>query len=118
MGELKKVEKDIVFRYDILSDIIVSPARIEILRSLSDYPNGLSFEKIVNHIPEDMRQRNIQKHLDQLIKEGIVGVNVIAFGDNPVEKKYSLTESGKVNYDKLVEIASELKAEESHRKSE
>jgi hypothetical protein len=35
-----------------------------------------------------------------------------------VEKKYSLTESGKVNYDKLVEIASELKAEESHTKSE
>jgi DNA-binding HxlR family transcriptional regulator len=118
MGELTKVRKEFTARYDILSDIIVSPVSIEILRSLSDCPNGLSFEAIVNHIPEDMRQRNIQKHLDQLIKEGIVGVNVIAVGGNLAEKKYSLTESGKVNYDKLVEIASELKAEESHTKSE
>jgi hypothetical protein len=53
MGELTKVRKEFTARYDILSDLIVSPVRIEILRSLSNYPS-LSFQEIVNHIPEDM----------------------------------------------------------------
>ena len=114
MGELTKVRKEFTARYDI----IVSPVRIEILRSLSENPNGLSFQEIVNHIPEDMRQRNILKHLDQLIRENLVVATALAVAGSLLEKKYSLTESGKVNYDKLVEIARELKAEESHTKSE
>jgi predicted transcriptional regulator len=112
MGELTKVRKEFTARYDILSDLIVSPVRIEILRSLSNYPS-LSFQEIVNHIPEDMRQRNIQKHLDQLIRE-----NFVAIEDKEKGEKYFLTELGKVNYEKLVEIASELKAEASQAKSE
>jgi predicted transcriptional regulator len=112
-GKTTKVTKTFVGRYDILSDVIVSPVRIEILHKLSDNPNGLSFEDIVNLIPEDMRQRNIQKHLDQLIRE-----NFVAEEDKDKGKRYVLTESGKVNYSMLVEIASELKAEESSTKSE
>lgn len=41
MGETKKVSSKITFRYDILSDVIVSPTRIEILNKLSDNPTGL-----------------------------------------------------------------------------
>jgi DNA-binding transcriptional ArsR family regulator len=118
MGELTKVSKTFTAKYDILSDVIVSPVRIEILRNLKSHPNSLSFGEIVHYVPEDMRKRNIQKHLDQLLRENIIYIQHHPAGDNTAEEKYSLTESGKVTYDKLVEIASELKAEESQTKSE
>lgn len=113
MGELTKVRKEFIAKYDILSDVIVSPVRIEILRSLSEYSNGLSFEEIVNHIPEDMRNRNIQKHLDQLITENVVTVH-----DSDNGKKYFLTDTGKVTYKMLVKAASEIKAESSQTNSQ
>jgi DNA-binding transcriptional ArsR family regulator len=107
--ETRKVSKSFTAKYDILSDVIVSPTRIEIINKLSDYPTGLPYEEIVKLIPEDLRQSNVQRHLDHLIKENVIIENN--------DGKYSLTEWGEKTYNMLVKAASEIKAE-SQAKSE
>jgi predicted transcriptional regulator len=104
----RKVSKSFTAKYDILSDVIVSPPRIEIINKLSDYPTGLPYEEIVKLIPEDLRQWNVRRHLDHLIKENVIEDN---------GGKYSLTDLGKKTYNMLVKAASEIKAE-SQTKSE
>jgi predicted transcriptional regulator len=106
--ETKKVNRSFNGIYGILSDVIVSPIRIEIINKLSDYPNGLPYEDILNLIPEDLLQSNVQRHLDYLMKEDLVAYN---------GGKYCLTQRGKKSYDMLVDAASEIKAE-SQVKSE
>lgn len=100
--ETRKVSKSFIGRYDILSDVIVSPTHIEIINKLSDYPTGLPYEELVKLIPEDLRQSNVQRHLDHLMKEDVIEHNA---------GKYSLTEWGKKTYDMLVKAASEIKAQ-------
>jgi DNA-binding transcriptional ArsR family regulator len=103
MGELTKVSKTFTGRYHILSDVIVSPVRIEILNTLSDNPTGLSYEQIVSRLPEDLRQANVRKHLDNLVKEGV------AVKDE--DGKYTLSKLGEETYRTLTKVASKAKSQ-------
>jgi DNA-binding transcriptional ArsR family regulator len=103
MGETKKVSKTFIARYDILSDVIVSPVRIEILNTFSDNPTGLSYEQLVGRLPEDLRQANVRKHLDNLVKEGV------AVKDE--NGKYTLSKLGEETYNTLTKVASKAKSE-------
>jgi predicted transcriptional regulator len=89
-------------RYNILSDVIASPTRIEIVNKLSDYPTGLSYEDIVKQMPDDIVQVNIRRHLNRLIKEDIV---------EDKDGKYSLSKLGEHIYSMLTKIAAKAKAE-------
>jgi DNA-binding transcriptional ArsR family regulator len=104
MGETKKVGKTFIARYDILSDVIASPTRIEILNKLSGHPNGLSYQEIVKLIPADLQKSNIQKHLDRLVEEGV------AVKDK--DEKYSLSKLGEDTYETLTKVASKAKSEQ------
>jgi DNA-binding transcriptional ArsR family regulator len=114
MGEDKttKVEKTLTIRYDILSDIIVSPMRIEILKILSNHPEGLSFERLTSLIRPELRRLpvekyfdDVRKHLDHLVEEGAV------VKDKEVEK-YSLSKLGEETYDTLAKVAVRAKSEQ------
>lgn len=107
----RKVSKDLTVRYDILSDIIVSPMRIEILKILSDHTDGLSFERLTSLIRPELRRLPVQtyfdhvrKHLDHLVEEGAV------VKDKEVEK-YSLSKLGEETYDTLAKVAVRAKSE-------
>jgi len=106
MGEdkTKKVSKELTVRYDILSDVIVSPVRIEILNKLSDHPDGLSYEDLVNHIRPELRKYNVQKHLIGLVEDGVIVKDK--------DEKYSLSKVGEDTYDTLAKIALRAKSEQ------
>jgi DNA-binding transcriptional ArsR family regulator len=105
MGELRtKVSKEFTAKYDILSDVIVSPVRIEILNKLSDHPDGLSYEDLVKLLRPELRQSNVQKHLDRLVEEDV------AVEDK--DEKYSLSKLGEETYDTLAKVALRAKSEQ------
>jgi DNA-binding transcriptional ArsR family regulator len=111
MGETKKVTKTFIGRYDILSDVIVSPMRIEILKNLSDRPDGLSFERLTSLIRPELRQlpvetyfNHVQKHLNRLVEEGVVVKDK--------DEKYSLSKLGEETYDTLAKVAVRAKSEQ------
>jgi DNA-binding transcriptional ArsR family regulator len=72
MGEDKtiKVEKTLTIRYNIVSDVIVSPTRLEILNNLIDSPDGLSYSELVNHMPKE--EATLKHDLDILVKDNVV----------------------------------------------
>ncbi len=105
MGEEKttKVSKEFTMRYDILSDVLVSPIRIEILNKLSDHPNGLSYEDVVALIPKDLQQANVRRHFDRLIQEKVI--------EDKGDGRYALSKLGEETYSTLVKVASKAKSE-------
>jgi DNA-binding HxlR family transcriptional regulator len=105
----KKVLREFIVRYEILSDVVVSPVRIEILNKLSDSQNGLYYKEIVNRIPDDLRQRNIQKHLYNLVKEGIVIVEADA---KDGKTRYVLSKLGEETYSTVTKVAERAKSEQ------
>ncbi len=106
MGDEKttKVEKTLTIRYDVLSDVIVSPFRIEILNKLSDHPNGLSYEDLVKLLRPELRQPYVQKHLNLLVEEGVVVKDK--------DGRYSLSKLGEETYDTLAKVALRAKSEQ------
>lgn len=98
-----KVSKELTVRYDILSDVIISSARIDMVSKLSDHPEGLRYNEIVTLIPEDRREPNLRDQLDELIKKNIV--------KDKGGGKYALSDLGKETYNWLVKVASRAKAE-------
>ena len=103
MKTTKKVSKTFTARYDILSDVIVSPTRIEIVNKLSDHPTGLPYEEIISLIPKERQEVNIKYHLNDLIQKNII--------EEQSSGKYALSELGKETYNMLVNIASRAKSE-------
>jgi DNA-binding transcriptional ArsR family regulator len=94
-----KVSKDLIVRYDILSDVIVSPTRLEILNKLFDSPDGLSYNELVKQMTE---QAGVQRHLDVLLKDNII--------ENK-SGKYTLSIYGHDVYDALGKVALKVKEE-------
>jgi DNA-binding transcriptional ArsR family regulator len=92
-----KVSKDLTVRYNILSDIVASPTRIEILNKLFDFPEGLTYDELVKKMSEEA---GVQRHLDMLLKDNII--------ENQ-SGKYILSKNGREVYSDLGKVASKVK---------
>jgi predicted transcriptional regulator len=78
-----------------LSDIMVSPTRIELLNKLSRSNGGMSDNDIKRELSESL---GVERHLAKLLADGIIKKT----GDN----LYSITEEGISVYKHIQEIAS------------
>jgi DNA-binding transcriptional ArsR family regulator len=81
-GRTTRVSKDLTIKYNIISDVIVSPTRLEILNNLIDSPGGLSYDELLKKMSE---QTDLQRHLDILLRGNIIEYE---------HGKYSLSKKG------------------------
>jgi DNA-binding transcriptional ArsR family regulator len=95
-----KVSKKLTVRYNIISDVLVSPARLEILNKLFDSPEGLSFDELVEKMPKEAI--TVRFHLDVLLKDNIVEERDV---------KYFLSENGLDFYYVLGKAAKKVQEE-------